>query len=86
MTATPEQSPEETRKAALRAAYATATARLREAHRDDFNTFYSEEAEKLGQEWHPRRTPEQQASQEFDRLLEEFPFLRDRLPGSGEEG
>lgn len=68
------------RKDALRKAYGQATNDLREKYPEDFATFYSERAKALGQEWHPRLSPEQKAAQEFDRLVAEFPFLADRLP------
>lgn len=71
---------EAVRKERLRRAYGKATQVLRENHRDEFNDLYSKCAEAEGEEWHPRLTAEQRASQEFDRLLEEFPFLADRLP------
>ena len=71
---------EQDKKAVVRAAYTAASARLREAHHDEFLKYQAEEAKARGVEWKPRETPEQRASSEFDRLLTEFPFLRDRLP------
>jgi hypothetical protein len=81
---TEEQKAE--RQAALTKAYGTATAQLRKNHQDEFNDLYTKAAAELGHEWHPRLTAEQRASQEFDRLVEEFPFLRDRLPTDGPAG
>lgn len=80
---TTDEDEKEKRKAALRKAYGQATQDLREAHTDEFNVFYAKRAEALGYEWHPRQTAEQRAAEEFDRLLSEFPFLRDRLPTDG---
>lgn len=68
-----------TRQARLNKAYGSASQELRDRHRDEFNTLYSEHARELGEEWHPRLTPEQRASEEFDALLAEFPHLADRL-------
>lgn len=70
----------ETQKAALRKAYSNATQELREIRRDEFNTLYAKHAKEQGVEWSPKLTAEQRAAQEFDRLLAEFPWLRDRLP------
>ena len=76
MAAEPD-SPE--RKEKLRKAYGTATQRLRENHRDEFNTLYSEAAAELGEEWSPRLTDEQKAEAQFADLLTNYPALRDRL-------
>jgi len=70
----------EQRQINLNKAYGSASQRLRDGHRDEFNQMYTEEAAKLGETWHPRLTAEQRAAEEFDRLVTEFPFLRDRLP------
>jgi hypothetical protein len=64
----------------IRAAYTAAGARLRTAHHDEFIEYQIEECKARGLDWKPRETPEQRASSEFDRLIAEFPFLRDRLP------
>lgn len=80
---TPEQEAEAAenaaRKTALRKAYGQATQDLREAHKDEFGDLYSVRAKEAGYDWHPRLSPEQKAEEEFARLIEEFPFLRDRL-------
>ena len=77
---TTEQTPEQDRDQIIRAAYTAAGARLRGAHHDEFIGYQIEECKARGLDWKPRETPEQRASSEFDRLLTEFPFLRDRLP------
>ena len=79
MTSAAEQA-EQDKKAVVRAAYTAAGARLREAHHDEFIKYQVEEAKARGVDWKPRETPEQRASSEFDRLLVDYPFLRDRLP------
>lgn len=71
---------DEDRDKIIRASYTAAQRRLREAHHDEFIGYQIEECEQRGLDWKPRETPEQKASSEFDRLLAEFPFLRDRLP------
>lgn len=67
------------RSAALRKAYASATARLRAENREQFEKFYGEEAAALGVEYTPRLTAEQRAEREFEELLEQFPHLRDKV-------
>lgn len=70
---------DEDRKTLLRQAYGMASQRLREEHRDEFNTLREEAAKELGVEWSPRLTPEQRAEAEFDDLIEAYPHLRERL-------
>lgn len=79
-----EESQEEKRKRALRKAYGTATQRLRDKHRGDFEGFYAQEAAALGVEWRPRPSQEQQAAEQFDALVEQFPWLADRLRADAE--
>lgn len=79
MTETPPMT-DQTRDQIIRAAYTAAGRRLRDAHHDEFIRYQTEEAAARGLDWKPRETPEQRASAEFDRLITEFPFLRDRLP------
>lgn len=71
---------EQERDKIIRAAYTAANRRVREAHHDEFIGYQIEECKARGLDWKPRETPEQKASSEFDRLLTEYPFLRDRLP------
>lgn len=70
----------------LRQAYGAATARLREAHRDEFDRYQVEEARSLGVEYKPRMNPEQKAEKQLAELLEQFPHLRDRLDGNEPNG
>ena len=63
----------------LRQTYDMATQRLRETHRDEFIQYRQEAAAELGIEWEPRLTAEQRAERDFDRLLAEYPHLKDRL-------
>lgn len=67
------------RERLLRQAYGKATTELRASNQYEFNRLYAKHAKELGVEWHPRQTPEEKATAEFDALLEEYPFLRDRL-------
>lgn len=73
------------RSTLLRQAYGAATARLREGHREEFDQFYAEEAQKRGVDYTPRLTPEQKAEQEFLRLLEQHPHLREKAAGQTAE-
>jgi hypothetical protein len=86
VAAVPDENmtPQQVRDTALTAAYNAANGRLRDAHRDEFNSYYAEEAKKRGQEWEPKLTPEQKAQQQVTDLFAEFPALRERLFG-GEE-
>lgn len=68
--------------AAMRAAYSAATKRLRESHREEFNTLQKEEAAKQGIDWSPKPTKEERALAEVQRLLDENPGLVDRLSQS----
>jgi hypothetical protein len=66
-------------KALLRRAYGSASQKLRESHRDEFNELYAAEAAELGVEWSPRKTPEQRAEEQFQQLLQEYPSLREKI-------
>ena len=81
--AEPEMTQED-RDRRLQKAYTRATQTLREMHRDEFNTLYSDNAREQGVEWSPRLTAEQRAEQEFDALVEAYPHLRDRAVGANE--
>lgn len=61
----------------LNKAYGAATAKLRDAHRDEFNRLYQAEAAELGVEWKPKLTPEQKAKNDLDAILAEYPHLAD---------
>jgi hypothetical protein len=74
---------EQNRDQIIRAAYTAAGRRLRDAHHDEFLGYQIDECKARGLDWEPKQTPEQRAASEFDRLLEEYPFLRDRLPLDG---
>lgn len=74
----PEEMTSQDRDKRLQKAYTSATQQLRDNHRDEFNDLYSKYAEEQGVEWKPRLTPEQKAEAEYDRLLEQYPHLRDR--------
>ena len=77
---TAEEQAEVDRDQIIRASCTAAGARLRGAHHDEFIGYQIEECKARGLDWKPRETPEQRAAAEFDRLLVEYPFLRDRLP------
>lgn len=79
--AVPNQT-EEDRDKIIRASYTAAGRRLRDEHHDEFIQYQIEECKTRGLDWKPRETPEQRAASEFDRLLAEYPHLRDRLDGS----
>lgn len=65
----------------LRKAYTTATTRLREQYRDDFDSLYSQAAEELGVTYTPKPKPEQRAEEQIAALLAEFPHLREKVVG-----
>jgi hypothetical protein len=57
-------------------AYSAATARLREAHRTEFDTYLTEEMGKFGLVYKPKPTEAQKAEAEIRRLLAAHPELR----------
>lgn len=69
-------------KTLLREAYTAATQRLREAHREEFNGYYGEEAKQRGVEWSPRLSPEEKAKATLEALIAEHPdLLKDYVSG-----
>jgi hypothetical protein len=64
----------------IRAAYTVAGRRLREAHHEEFLKYQIAECKERGLDWSPKESPEQRATAEFDRLIEQYPHLRHRLP------
>lgn len=62
-----------------RQAYGKAQARLREAHRPEFNEYMAEEAKALGIDWSPKPTEEQKAAQQLHALLAAHPHLREAM-------
>jgi hypothetical protein len=77
-----EATPDE--KALIRKAYGQATQDLREKHRDDFNGFLSTRAADLGVTWAPKPTAAQRAAEQFDALVQTYPFLAERITGHTE--
>jgi hypothetical protein len=65
---------------AKREAYSAATTRLRDAHREDFNTFLVDENQKRGITWSPRKTDEEKAAETLAKILKDYPDLATRLP------
>lgn len=78
---TTEVTEDKERAGKLRQAYGQATTRLREQYRDTFDSLYSQAAEELGVTYTPRPKPEQKAEAELQRLLTEFPHLREKITG-----
>lgn len=75
-----ESKDKESRSTLLRKAYGEATQKLREAHRDEFDTLYEQSAKRLGVTDYKRKpTPEEKAKEEVERLLTQFPGLRENL-------
>lgn len=75
------------KSALIRKAYSAATAKVRDAHRDEFNAFMVEEAKALGVDWKPKPTEEEKAKAQLDALLAEHPHLREQMglpPEAGE--
>lgn len=62
-----------------------AQSRLNEKHRRELNELITEEAKKRGITWKPKPTAEEKAEAEAKALLEQFPHLRERLLGGGED-
>jgi hypothetical protein len=71
----------------IRKAYSAATAKVRDAHRDEFNAFMVEEAKALGVDWKPKQTDEEKAAAKLQAILAEHPHLREQMglpPEAGE--
>lgn len=81
----PTELSREEREKRLSSAYNRASQALREAHRDEFNTLYSEHAAELGVQWSPRLKPEERAEQELLTIFEAFPHLRERYAAGEDE-
>lgn len=64
---------------ARRAAYTAATARVREAHRDEFNRYQQEELATRGIEWSPRLTDEEKALASMQETLRKYPNLASQV-------
>lgn len=77
--AKPVDPAKEERSNKLRQAYGTATARLREAHREEFDDYYEDEAKSLGVDYKRRLNPEQKAEADLLALLEKYPHLREKV-------
>lgn len=67
------------RQRLLSAAYGAASNRLRQAHQDEFNGYYAEEAKKVGVVWKPRLSPSERAEQQLKELLAQHPELRSKI-------
>lgn len=63
----------------LAKAYQSATAKLRDAHREEFNALYQAAAEALGEKWTPRPNAQEKARQDLLALLEAHPDLADEV-------
>jgi ABC-type branched-subunit amino acid transport system ATPase component len=68
-----------TEAALKREAYGAATTRLREQHRDDFNTLLVEENRNRGIDWKPKPTEEQKAAEQFAQLFATYPELAKQI-------
>lgn len=66
---------EKDREKAVRAVYQRAAARLREAHKEEFDTYRREEAEKAGVTLVLRKSPKERARDNLKKLLAENPDL-----------
>lgn len=63
------------REEKLRKAYSTATTRLRDKYRTEFEAMQVAAAQELGVVYTPRQTPAQKAMAEFDALVAAYPAL-----------
>jgi hypothetical protein len=71
------------RQKALREAYTAAEKRLKEENLDRFNVLNKQEAAARGYSWSPRLTKEQKAEAALEKLLTEFPHLRNSSVAGG---
>ena len=82
--ATPKKSTtpaveEQSDAAKRRNAVNAAMIRLRDNHRDEFIALATEEAEKVGVTYTPKKTAEEKAAEQMAALLAEFPHLREQV-------
>jgi len=68
-----------TRDQLMSQAYGVAQRRLREAHKPEFDGYYSEECAARGIEWTPKKTKEEAALDSILDLLGEYPGLSEAL-------
>jgi hypothetical protein len=81
-----ESKTENERGNLLRQAYGKATARLREAHRDEFDGFYEEEAKALGVDYKRKPSAEEKAREQIAALLAEHPHLAEQFGVDTQDG
>jgi hypothetical protein len=74
-----ESKSDNERTAKLRKAYGSATQKLREAHRDEFDTLYEQDAKALGVDYKRKPSAEEKAEADLKALLEAHPGLRDKI-------
>lgn len=79
MTEAPSTQSNPERDKVIRAAYATATKRLREAHLDEFRQYQIEEAAKSGVDYKPQPTKDEKDEAALIALLEGNPNLKARI-------
>lgn len=65
----------EVRDQLVRKAYTAASARLRDAHKEEFISLQKEEAQKLGLDWQPRKSKAEKDREQINKLLTENPDL-----------
>lgn len=72
------------RQSALAKAQRNADKALREAYSDEWNGLMQKAAAAEGiKDWAPRKTAEQKAEEDLQRLLSEFPHLADKIKTDG---
>lgn len=69
------------REKKLRAAYALATKRLRDAHKAEFLKHQADAAKELGVDWKPRKSKEERAREQVTKLLADHPAIKQELLG-----
>lgn len=60
-------------------AYSAAQKDLREAHKDEFNGYYSKQCAARGIQWTPRKSKEEAALDQITELLGQFPDIAEKL-------
>lgn len=74
-----QEGQDENTRALIRKAYTTATSRLRDHRRDEFNEFMTEETKRLGIDWSPRLSAEEKAWKDVKAILSEHPDLAGKV-------
>lgn len=76
---TSTEIPRDERDRLMTQAYSAAQKTLRAAHQEEFNSLYQKACRDRGIEWTPRKSKQEQALDQIQTLLSEYPDLASQL-------